>query len=67
MNKQLTKTAERRLSVSFGGGIAQAAGQALADEEDAKDDVLSALNEISGLDKDDRKKVFVLAEEGLKN
>ena len=67
LEKQLTKNAERRVSVSFGGGIAQAAGQALLDEDEAKDDILSALTEIQGLDGDDRKKVFALAQEGLRN
>ena len=67
LEKQLTKNAERRVSVSFGGGIAQAAGQALLDEEESRDDILSALTDISGLDGEDRKKVFALAQEGLKN
>jgi hypothetical protein len=46
LDKQLAKNTERRVSVQFGGGIAQAAGQALLDEEESKDDILSALTEI---------------------
>lgn len=67
LEKSLTKNAERRVSVSFGGGIAQAAGQALLDDEESKDDILSALTEIQGLGGEDRHQVFALAQEGLKN